>query len=175
MNKLLFLGAAMLLVFPVLADDFQPAPQDQAVQQYQGFWKTDRPDPMNHVAWKLYIFRAVPQHDHPNATTEYLVAGLTSYSKKSYYVGLRISQLYNFLYPIPKRGDVILVSGRIVAHRHGPVALPSGTRDLDYLTMDLDNAALVPNEHFDPTVPPAPTPGASPAPSTAPSPVAVPH
>ncbi|HUO57739.1 MAG TPA: hypothetical protein VMV05_06135, partial [bacterium] len=150
MKKLSFLFTAALLVVPALADELQSVSADVAIQQYKDFWKQENPDPANHVVWKIYVFRAVPPHRMPETSPEYIIAGLTSYSKKSYYVGVRINQLYNWLQPIPKRGDVIVVSGRLLEHRHGPVVLPSGTRDLDYITMDLDGASSLPKEHFDP-------------------------
>jgi hypothetical protein len=172
MKKLFLILFPILLAVPALADDLQPVPADTAIQQYKDFWKTDNPDPSNHVVWKLYIFRAVPQHTMANGTMQYLITGLTSYSRKSYYVGLKINQLYNFVSPIPQRGDVIVASGHILQHRHGPVVLPSGTRDLDFLTMDLDGATVLPNEHFDPSATPVPAPGSAPAVSSAPTPAA---
>jgi hypothetical protein len=167
MKKILILWGMILAAVPVMADNLQPVTQDQAIQQYQAFWKSDNVDPNNHVVWKVYVFRAVPQHTLATGSKQYLVTGLTTYSRKSYYVGLKINQLYNFLTPIPDRGDVIVVSGHILQHRHGPVVLPSGTRDLDFLTMDLDAAMTVPGEHFDPSATPVPTPGAVPSASTA--------
>jgi len=161
MKKILFLLAVVLPVLPVLADELRPVSQDQAIQQYEGFLKTENPDPANHVVWKLYVFRAVPQHTMPNGSMQYFITGLTSYSKKSYYVGIRINQLYNYLTSMPKRGDVIVVSGRILQRRHGPVILPSGTRELDFLTLDMDGASILPDEHFDPLATPVPSPGTS--------------
>ena len=180
MKKLLSILVPALLAVCALADSPQPAavdktiptPPDKAIRQYQDFWKATNPDPLNHVVWKLYVFRAVPPHNMPSTTIEYLIAGLTSYSRKSYYVGLRINQLYNFVRPIPQRGDVIVVSGRLLEHRHAPVALPRGMTDLDYVTMDLDGAVILP-EHFDPYATPIPTPGATATPTVSSKPVPV--
>jgi hypothetical protein len=170
MKKLFFLLMSILTAAPILADDLKPEPSDQAIKEYQDFWKTETPDASNHVVWKLYVFRSVPPSTKPGEAATYIVAGLTSYSKSSYYVGLRINQLYNFLHPMPKRGDVIVVSGRILRHRTGLVALPDKSRVLKTLTMDAEAAVSLPDEHFDPTVAttpaadygPAASPGASP-------------
>ncbi len=165
MKKLFFLLALILAVGPVLADDLHPVAQDQAIQQYQDFWKTETPDPMNHIVWKLYVYRAIPPAANPKSALEFLVGGLSPYH--NYYVRLNINQLYNFLHPLPQRGDVIVVSGRVRDHRDYHATLPKKEVILKSLTLDLDDANAVPNEHFDPSVWPSPTPGAAPAVSPA--------
>lgn len=161
MNKFVFLLFSILVAVPALADDLQPVAQDQAIQQYQDFWKTETPDPMNHVVWKVYVYRAVPPGSHPDSAPEFVMVGLSPFH--NYYVRLNINQLYNFLWPVPKRGDVIVVSGRIRDHRDFRTILPTKEVVAKTLTMDLDGASALPNEHFDPAATPIPTPGTAPA------------
>jgi hypothetical protein len=161
MKKLFLVLMAMLPAIPALADDLQPAPAEIAIHQYQDFWKTDTPDPMNHVVWKLYIFRAISPGSQPGTAPEFYIAGLTPTPKNSYYVRLEINQLYNWLRPVPKRGDVIVVGGRVLAHRdYRMTSLAKKEVVLKILTMNLDGAVSLPREHFDPlatpgTVPPS--------------------
>jgi hypothetical protein len=148
-KKLFFFLLSILPVVPVLADDLQPAPAEIAVQQYQGFWKTDTPDPMNHVVWKLYIFRAISPSSQPGTAPEFYIAGLTPNPKDSYYVRLEINQLYNWLRPVPQRGDVIVVGGRVLAHRdYHMTSLTKKEVVLKILTMNLDGAVSLPHEHI---------------------------
>ncbi len=149
MKKIVILLISILMAVPILADDLQPAPTDQAIQQYQSFWKTEDPDPMNHEVWKLYIFAEVPPSDQPDATEEFAIAGLTPSAGTNYFVRLKINQLYSFLWPVPKKGSVIVVGGRVTDHRDYHTVLPGQTVVLKTLTMNLDGASLVSGEHFD--------------------------
>lgn len=165
MNKYFFLLVSILMAIPVLADDLHPVEQAQAIQQYQDFWKTETPDPMNHIVWKLYVYRAIPPAANPDSALEFLIAGLSPYHQ--YYVRLNINQLYNFLNPLPQRGDVIVVSGRVRDHRDYHATLPTKEVILKSLTLDLDDANFVQKEHFDPSIWPSPTPTGSAVPSEA--------
>jgi hypothetical protein len=159
--KRLFL-LSILLAAPVLADDLQPVPAEKAIQQYQDFWKTDTPDPMNHVVWKLYIFRAISRSSEPGTAPEFYIAGLTPSPKNSYYVRLEINQLYNWLRPVPQRGDVIVVGGRVLAHRdYHMTSLTKKDVVLKILTMNLDGAVSLPRERFDPSATPGTIPQSS--------------
>ena len=151
---------------PALADELHPTPSDQAIKEYQDFWKTETIDSMNHVVWKLYVFRAIPPRANRQGSLEYIIAGLTPFPKTSYHVGLKINQFYNFLKPIPKRGDVVVVSGRILNRRNSILALPNKDVTIKMLTMDLDGAVSLPQEHFDPLT--TPTPGAGTTPTVLP-------
>ncbi len=149
MKKILTAFGLLFLALPTWADDdLKPEPLDQAVQEYNGFWRTETPDPMNHEVWKLYIYYDLKPREGAYRVRETLVAGLTSKPKDHYFVFLKINQLYNFLRPIPKRGDVIVVEGRIKDHTSAHI---SGKRDyvLNILHMDAQNAMALPNEHFE--------------------------
>ncbi len=104
MKKILFLLAALLGSTPVFAADLQAETSSQAVGEYGVFSAADNPDPMNHVVWKLYIFRAVPQSDHSDGAVEYLIAGLTPFPKDDYYVRLKINDCIIISNPRPKGG-----------------------------------------------------------------------
>ncbi len=166
MKKIIFLLISTFLVIPTLADDLQPETSEKAIKEYQDFWKTDSIDSMNHVVWKLYVFRAIPPRANPQGALEYIIAGLTPFPKTSYHVGLKINQFYNYLKPIPKRGDVVVVSGRILNRRNYILALPNKDVPIKMLTMDLDGAISLPQEHFDPLA--APTSSESGTPSVLP-------
>ena len=158
MKKILFLLAALLGSTSAFAADLQPETPSQAVGEYKVFSATENPDPTNHVVWKLYVFRAVSQSDHSDSALEYLIAGLTPVPKDGYYVRLKINDLYNYFRPSPQRGDVILVSGRIINRRDYKTNLPKKQVVLKLLTMNLDGAVRLPQEHFDPSAKPAATP-----------------
>lgn len=167
MKYLFFILISILLVVSAMADDLQPDPMNYAVQTWQSFWETNSIEPANHVVWKLYVFRAIPQRQNPNGILSYLVTGLTPYPKNSYYVGLKIDILYNYLKNTPKRGDVIVVSGQVVTRRDYLLDLGNKEVPIKMLTMNLDGAAYT-QEHFNPAatptdsttvvVPPTPTP-----------------
>jgi hypothetical protein len=155
MKEIIFAFVFTLFAMPVMADSLQPAAVNDAIQQWQGFWSTNTIDPANHVVWKLYVFRAIPQRESPSADKEYVLAGLTPYPKSSYYVRIRIDLLYNYFKPVPKRGDVIVVSGRVITRRDYLLDLTSKEVPIKLLTMQLDGAAKLPDEHFDPAATPA--------------------
>ena len=162
MKKIFFFLVSTLLAAPLLADDLQPVPAATAIQQYLDFWKSGAPDPMNHVVWKLYIFRAIAPSSEPGTAPEFYIAGLTPAPKNSYYVRLEINQLYNWLRPVPQRGDVIVVSGQVLAHRdYHMTSLAKKDVVLKILTMNLDGAASLPREHFDPLATPGTIPQSS--------------
>jgi hypothetical protein len=152
MKEIIFAIVLALGVLPVMADELQQASSGQAIQQWQGFWSTNSIDPANHVVWKLYVFRAIPQRENPNADKDYIIAGLTPYSKNSYYVRIKIDLLYNYFKPAPGRGDVIVVSGRVISRRDYLLDLKTKEVPIKLLTMQLDGAAKVPGEHFNPAV-----------------------
>jgi hypothetical protein len=151
MKKIFFVLIFILGAVPVLALDLQPEALGRAIREYKIFSKIDNPDPMNHVVWKLYIFRSVTQSDHPTGAVEYLIAGLTPFPKDGFYVRLKINELYDYLRPIPKRGDVILAGGRIINRLHYETNLPKKQVVLKLLAMNLDGAVSLPREHFDPS------------------------
>ncbi len=153
MKEIVFAFVLSLLAMPVLADSLQPVSKGQAIQQWQGFWQTNSIDPGNHVVWKLYVFRAIPPREDPQGEMEYVVAGLTPNPKSSYYVRIRIDLLFNYFKPIPKRGDVIAVSGRVTTRQDYLLDLTTKEVPIKILTMQLDDAAKLP-EQFDPTAVP---------------------
>ena len=164
----LLLGIVFFLfavIFPAenaLAVDLQPVPEEKAIQQYRDFWGTASPDPANHVVWKLYIFNAVPPSSGPGTTPEYLIAGLTPSPKNGYLVRIGINQLYNWLRPIPGRGDVIVAGARVLSHRDFHVtSLTKKEVVLKILTVNLDGAVSLPREHFDPSATPGTVPQSS--------------
>ncbi|HEY5039750.1 MAG TPA: hypothetical protein VIJ93_11810, partial [bacterium] len=106
------------------------------------------PDPMNHETWKLYVYYSLtPRDGYASQTPEWLVAGLTPNPKDHYFVELRINQLYNFLRPIPQRGDVIVVEGRIQNHLRSNITTPKQNFILKNLFMYVENAISLPKEH----------------------------
>ena len=163
MKEIIFAFVFTLFAMPALATpaaknsdlkvDLRPALTDDAVQQWQSFWKTGLIDPANHVVWKLYVFRAIPKRDDPKGNMEYIIAGLTPYPKSSYYVSLRIDILYNYLKTIPKRGDVLVVSGQVLSRRDYLLDLGNKEVSIKMLTMQLDGAANR-KEQFDPAATP---------------------
>ena len=158
MKKTLLLLTVILWSTPAFAVDLQPETPNQAVREYKGFSETENPDPMNHVVWKLYVFRAVTQSDHSDGPAEYLIAGLTPFPKDGYYVRLKINELYNYFHPMPQRGDVILAGGRIINHHDYKTNLPKKQVVLKLLTMNLDGAVRLPSEHFNPSAKPSANP-----------------
>jgi len=50
-----------------------------------------------------------------------IIALLTPNPKSSYYVRIRIDLLFNYFKPVPKRGDVIVVSGRVTSRQDYPL------------------------------------------------------
>jgi hypothetical protein len=154
MKKFIFAFVLSLLAMPVMADSLQPASANDAVQQWQDFWSTNSIDPANHVVWKLYVFRAIPDREDPKGTMQYIIAGLTPFSKSSYYVRIRINLLYNYLKTMPKRGDVMVVSGRVMTRQDYLLDLTTKEIPIKIVTMQLDGAANL-EEHFDPAATPA--------------------
>ncbi len=150
----------MLSATPVVAEDLTPAPPDKAIQQYRNFWKTDVPNSLNPVVWKLYVFHVIPSNSS-RGLTKYILAGLTSSPRDNYYVRLKISELNGYLGSIPHRCDVIVVKGRILNHRDRPVKLPRKDVVLKFLSMDLD-AVVSLSEQFDPSASPIASPTANP-------------
>jgi hypothetical protein len=159
MKKSLLLLVSVLWAVPVLAADLQPEIPSQAIREYKAFSKTENPDPGNHVIWKLYIYRAITQTAHPDGAPEYFIAGLTPFPRDGYFVRLKINELYNYLHPVPERGEVILAAGRIINYRDYEANLPNGKASLKLLAMDLDGAVSLPQEHFDPSAKPSVGPG----------------
>ncbi|HXL74065.1 MAG TPA: hypothetical protein VN963_10635 [bacterium] len=178
MKEIIFAFVFTLFAMPVLADNLQPVSSGQAIQEWQAFWESNSIDPGNHVVWKLYVFRAMPDREDPKGELQYVLAGLTPFPRSSYYVRIRIDLLYNYFKPVPKRGDVIVVSGRVTTRQDYLLDLTSTEVPIKLLTMQLDGAAKLP-EQFDPAatprdrtramVPSTPTPIATP-PTPAPSP-----
>jgi hypothetical protein len=157
---LFFILILILPAIPVPAEDLQPAPAAEALQQYQDFWKTAVPDPMNQVVWKLYVFRAVPRNSDPGAAADFIIAGLTPAPGNGYDVRLKIDQLYNFFHSIPKRGDVIVVKGRILNHQDYLTHFSQKEVLLKILSMDLEGGASLFGENLHPSGTPAELPGA---------------
>jgi hypothetical protein len=153
MKEIIFAFVFTLIAVPVMADDLKPVSMRQAIQEWQGFWETNSIDPGNHVVWKLYVFRTIPQRDDPQDAMEYVVAGLTPNPKSSYYVRIRIDLLFNYFKPVPKRGDEIVVSGRVTTRQDYLLDLTTKEVPIKLLTMQLDDAAKLP-EQFDPTAVP---------------------
>jgi hypothetical protein len=161
MKKLFFVLISIALAVPALADPLQPVPTDQAIGQYQDFWATNAIDPANHVVWKLYVFRAIPYLNDPKADKKYVIAGLTPFAKSSYYVRIRIDLLYNYFKTTPQRGDVMVVSGRVITRQDYLLDLTTKEVPIKILTMELDGAAHRPLENFDPAAMPMDSKGVS--------------
>jgi hypothetical protein len=155
MKRSLLLLVSVLWAVSALAADLKPEIPSVAIREYKAFSKTENPDPGNHVIWKLYIYRAITQTAHPDGAPEYLIAGLTPFPRDGYFVRLKINELYDYLHPIPGRGEVILAAGRIIDHRDYEANLPKREAVLKLLAMDLDGAVSLPQEHFDPSAKPS--------------------
>lgn len=146
MKKLFLFLAAVVMTVPVLADDLQPVSVDKAVAQYVSLWKSKNIDPSNHEVWKLYIYGSLIPNNNYNHEKEIYITGLTP--KPGYFVYLSINQLYNFLSPVPKKGDVIAVEGRITNHFYSTLEGPVKTSRIPVLFMYLENAEKLPAESF---------------------------
>lgn len=110
----LFLCLAFLAA-PLWADDddLTPEPLNQAASEYESFFKTEKPDPMNHEVWKLYVYDTMMPLDGYTKTPNRLLVGLTAVPKDNYRVIISVNQLYNFMQTIPQRGDVIVINGTV--------------------------------------------------------------
>ena len=156
----------VLILFSLSAwadDDLKPEPFDQEVKEYLNFWNTDQPDPSNHEIWKLYIFYPLyPRDSYGNKVPEWFVAGLSTGKGEHFNVEVGVNQLYNFLRPIPERGDVIIVEGRVTGHYKTQMYRGDTEHSFSYLYFYVENASLVKDEHFGPKATPEITPGATP-------------
>ena len=143
----------------VWADDLKPEPLGQEIQEYNGFWQSSEIDPGNHEVWRLYIYdKLIPKNNY-NHEVELLLTGLTPNPKDHYYVMIRINQLYNsFRAGDLKRGDVIVVEGRVQNTLHSSISGPRKDIRLKNLYFYTENAEQRPQEHVDIAVPPTPTP-----------------
>lgn len=144
MKALLAVLAALLSAVASWADDLQPVTFSQAVKEYNSFWSSDSINPGNHEVWKLYICGELIPNGNYNHEKEIFVARLAPGTP--YVVYLSINQLYNFLQPIPKVGDVIAVEGRIVNHFYSTIQGAVKTRRIPVLSMYVEDAAGLPFE-----------------------------
>jgi len=174
MKRLYLFFCFVLLAVPVWADDvLNPEPLEQAIKEYEALLRADSPDPSNHEIWKLYVHGVPIQSSNGRRVPGMLTLGLLPDSADRYRVYILVNELYNFLRPMPHRGNVIVVEGRIVKKVHGEVHFHDSNTVVktEYLYMYPENAISLPNEHFDPMaatpiVPqaqlsPTPTPGGS--------------
>jgi hypothetical protein len=115
MKKFYLFLCLAFLVAPLWADDddLTPDPLSQAASEYESFFKTDKPDPMNHEVWKLYVYNTMMPLDGYTKTPNRLLVGLTAVPKDNYRVILSVNQLYNFMQKIPQVGDVIVIQGTV--------------------------------------------------------------
>jgi hypothetical protein len=157
MGSYLFLGVILLGSSLWAADELKPEPLPHAVQEYKTFWQTNKVSPANHEVWKLYIYYPLfYTNGFGNKNPELLVAGLTPNPKDGYTVELRVNQLYNFLRPIPQKGDVIVMEGHVQQILRDYITGPKKNWVLNCLYMYVEDAVTLPNEHFDP-YPPSPS------------------
>ena len=144
MKSLFMVFAAVLFTIPAWADDLKPEPLNQEVNEYNSFWASKDIDPMNHQVWKLYILGSLTPNNNYNHEKEIFITSLVP--KSPYIVYVRINQLYNFLQPIPKVGDVIAVEGRIVNHYYSTIQGSWKTKRIPVLYMYVENASKLPDE-----------------------------
>ncbi len=150
MKKYFAVLCLLLWAVPLWADDdLTPEPQDQEIKEYLEFAKTDKPDPMNHVVWKLYVFSQLVPNAGLNRSTQAILAGLLPTNKKNYFVIVGLNQLWNFLSSSPKTGDVIVVEGRIVVHTKTHMWNDKAYHVLKNLYLYPSNAKLLPGAHFE--------------------------
>ena len=168
MKKLYVFLCFILLALPVLADDLTPEPLEQSIKEYDMYEKAAEFDGMSHVVWKLYIFYDLSPKGGGDRTPKLWVAGLTP--DRHYRVILSINQLYNYLRPLPKAGDVIIVDGYIKGHYNYSISTKNREFTLKALSLYTQGAMALPNEHFENG--PASTPSSTP--STGPLPTATP-
>ena len=145
MKKTLLILTAVLLGFPSWADDLKPAPLDQAIKEYGVLMNAKDIDPMNHVVWKVYVYDS---QSYQSGGIRYLdqdnlTAGLTP--TPGYYVYLPINQLYNYLRPMPKTGDVVAVEGRVVDNGRYLQGTGDSAKGAKVLLLSLANAVKLPN------------------------------
>jgi hypothetical protein len=171
MKKIWIALSLLSLTFPAWADDeLKPEPLDQAIKEFVDFCKTDTPDPMNHVVWKLYVFAQLTPNGGLNRSTQRVLTGLTSNPKKNYFVIVGLNQLWNSLSSLPKQGDVIVVDGRVLSHFKSHLQSGDQYPILNTLVLYPQNAKYLPEEHFQITQPQSPS-----NPNLAPSIVASPR
>lgn len=137
-----FLAAAVLSTIPVWADDLKPELLGQEVREYNAL-STGDVDPGNHEIWKLYICGELYSTNY-NHEKETFLAKLVPNSP--YIVYLRINQLYNFLQPIPKVGDVLAVEGHVVSHFYSTITGPTKIKRIPVLYFYIENAKMLPFE-----------------------------
>lgn len=152
MKKFYVLMGLFFSISPLWAgDELKPESVSQAIAEYQEFWKTEKLDPSNHEVWKLYIYYSLyPTDGFGNKNPAWLVAGLTPNPKDKLYVRLQINQLYNFLQPIPQKGDVVVVEGRVLNHFSAPITGTKRNWVWSYLNFYIEGAENRPKEHFNP-------------------------
>jgi hypothetical protein len=154
MKKLFFTLVAVIFTVPVWADDINPVSVDQAIEQYKSFWSSNAIDPSNHEVWKLYIRKGLIPKGNQNGEVEYYSTVLTLSPKPRYVVEISVNQLFNFLQPVPKVGDIIAVEGRITNHFMANITGRTKVRQVKTLVMYIENAQKLPSE-------PTPVPNAS--------------
>jgi hypothetical protein len=128
-------------------DDLKPEPFDQAVLKFNELQNTNDVDPMNHEVWKLYVLYDLTPSSGFDKTPKWIVTALMP--GKKYRILLPINQLYNFLRPSPKSGDVIVVDGRVTNHFTMTVDFDYKRVRVPVLQMYLDGAVML-KEKFDP-------------------------
>lgn len=143
MKKLFWFLLAVLITIPTWADDLQPEPLGQEIKEYKAL-STGDVDPGNHEVWKLYIIGSLIPSGNYNHETEIYVGSL--FPGGPYIAYLRINQLYNFLQPIPKVGDVIAVEGRVVSHFNSTIQGPTKTTSIPVVYFYIENASKLPLE-----------------------------
>lgn len=143
MKRLFLLLGAVLLTVPVWADDLKPEPFSQEIKEYNAL-STGDIDPGNHEIWKLYICGSlIPNNNYNHEKEIYLTK---FYPGTPYIAYIRINQLYNFLQPVPKEGDVIAVEGRVVSHFNSTLEGPNGIKRIPVVYFYVENASKLPFE-----------------------------
>ncbi|HTA75550.1 MAG TPA: hypothetical protein VK791_00165 [bacterium] len=130
-------------------DDLAPEPLSQAAREYESFFQTEKPDPMNHEVWKLYVYDTMMPLDGFTKTPNRLLVGLTATPQDDYRVIISVNQLYNFMRPIPQRGDVIVIDGTVQS-RYDKFLLRGRVTDHYFRIVYLyaEGGKILPDEHF---------------------------
>lgn len=144
MRKLFWVFAAVLCAVPAWADDLQPETLSQEVREYNSFWGSNDIDPTNHEVWKLYICGELIPNNNYNHEKEIFVTRFAP--NAPYIVYLRINQIYNFLQPVPKVGDVIAVEGRVMNHFYSTVQGSVKRVRIPVVYFYVENASKLPYE-----------------------------
>jgi len=150
MKKFYVLLCLIFLATPLWADDDDLTPESlsQASKEYESFFQTERPDPMNHEVWKLYVFSTLTSLDAYSKSANRLLTGLTPNQNDQHFVVISTNLLYNFMTTIPQRGDVIVIDGRVQS-RNDKFLLRTSKTDHYFkeVYMYAEGGKILTNEH----------------------------